>query len=339
MKVNRTTLLNEIVAMQPGLSNREIIEQSGCIVFKNGNLYSFNDEIACVCKTSLKGITGAIRASSLINLLSKMSEDGIDISVVKNELIIKGQSRKAGITFDKEIILPIDMIEVPQKWVKLPDEFQKALSMVRPSVGVDASKFVLTCINFMPDAIQACDGYEGGNYVIKLPMKNSFLIRGDSAKYINASFDSFGMTKNWICFKSKTVVLCCRKYKEKYPDLAPILKFSGTPAELPKSIEGAVELANIFSSQLEAGENENLVTITLSKDYIEVFGQGQDGWLKERRKAKYNGDTITFRTAPDLITSLVKKQTKCFISKDKIKIKSGNFTFVASLSVEKPKEE
>ena len=71
MKATREKLLKEVEAVLPGISQKELIEQSSCIIFKDGKIYTYNDEISCRYYTHLK-INGAVSAMPLINILRKM---------------------------------------------------------------------------------------------------------------------------------------------------------------------------------------------------------------------------------------------------------------------------
>ena len=61
--INRELFLEQLESVQPGLSTREIIEQSSCYVFRGGEVITFNDEIACSQKCDI-GIEGAVRSGA-----------------------------------------------------------------------------------------------------------------------------------------------------------------------------------------------------------------------------------------------------------------------------------
>ena len=88
-KVNRELLLQQLQAVQPGLSDKDVVEQSSCVVFKDGKITTFNDEIACSIKTDVK-FTGAVPAKALIELLKKLPEETIEIEPTEGELLITG---------------------------------------------------------------------------------------------------------------------------------------------------------------------------------------------------------------------------------------------------------
>jgi hypothetical protein len=67
-QVNREVLLQQLESVQAGLSSREIIEQSSCFVFKDGNVVTFNDEVSCSRPCELGSFTGAVQAAPLLSI-------------------------------------------------------------------------------------------------------------------------------------------------------------------------------------------------------------------------------------------------------------------------------
>src|SRR5688572_28649491 len=120
MKVNREELVRQLEALQPGISTKAIIEQENCIVFKDGEAITFNDEISCRLKTNITGITGAVRFGPLLGLLTKLQEDEIEVRQGEGELLIKGKNKESGIRMDADILLPFENVEKPKKFTTLP---------------------------------------------------------------------------------------------------------------------------------------------------------------------------------------------------------------------------
>ena len=77
MIINREELLKQLESVLPGLSTREIIEQSSCFIFKDETVNTYNDEIACSQKSVLK-IEGAVQALPFISLLRKLKEEELE---------------------------------------------------------------------------------------------------------------------------------------------------------------------------------------------------------------------------------------------------------------------
>ena len=122
MRINREELLSVLESVSPGLAQREIIEQSSCLVFHNENVITFNDEIFCSRKSPLK-FEGAIRAAPFLALLNKLTEDTLSIEINESGLLIKGKRKRATLIREKEVSLPIEDIEQPDEWIQLDELF------------------------------------------------------------------------------------------------------------------------------------------------------------------------------------------------------------------------
>jgi len=157
MQIQREELIGDLQMVKAGVSPREFIEQSSCVVFQDDHVITFNDEVACRKPTCLKGITGAVQAAALMAILEKLTEPELEVQEnEKGELEFRGKKKAFGIVKDAEIFLPIDRVEVPEKWKSLPPEFTEAVGLVQYCVSKDENKFLLTCIHIAPTHIEAC---------------------------------------------------------------------------------------------------------------------------------------------------------------------------------------
>jgi len=330
MKVNREKFLQQLHLVEPGLSSDDIIEQSGCFVFRDGTIQTFNDEVACTIETDVK-FTGAVTAKPLLELLQKLQDDTIEVSIDEREIRIKGERREAGIRMEQEILLPVDAIEKPKgKWSKLDGAFCEALGVVKDCVSSNENAFALTCIHITDKYVEACDGYQVARFVLKTNFKNDALLKRDPAVFIaNSDVVEFNEGDNWIHFRnSEGLVISCRKYVEEFPDLDKFLKVKGESITLPDGLAEAVEKAGIFSA--ESGD-DNIVVVSLSKGRLVVKGEGLSGWYKETKRMNYKGKAIEFGIPPALLKEIAKRHKECELTETNLKASSGNFVYLTCL--------
>ena len=342
MRINREELLRQLESVVPGLSTREIIEQSSCFVFTDGTVNTYNDEIACIQKTDLE-IDGAVRAEPFINLLRKMTEETLEISVDKNELIIRGKNKRAGIQMELDILLPIEAVDKPKKkgWKKLPEEFSDAIAIVQPCAGSNESQFSMTCIHITPNWIEACDAYQASRFKMEMDIKKSTLVRKESLKHIlSLGMIKFNETKHWIHFKNSSgLILSCRHFIEEYPsdDITKIFeKHRGESLVLPKGLKETIEKASIFASENPDG---CILNISLQKGKIVIKGKGASGWFAEQKKSKYSGKELQFGIPASLLESLVQQYNKCTVSASRLMVKGSKFVYITTLDVVEKKEK
>jgi DNA polymerase III sliding clamp (beta) subunit (PCNA family) len=332
MLVKRSELLQNLESVMPGLSPRDIVEQSSCFIFKDGEVITFNDEVACRKKIDLK-ITGAVTAQKLVEVLRRLVEDELEVNVEDGELVLTGKRRMSGINMDKEILLDIDKIEKPSKWKKLHEDFTDAVHITVQCASKDESTFSVTCVHLHPKFIEACDNFKMARYKIATGFANRALVRSSSLRHITQlGMTEFSETETWLHFRNQTgVVLSIRRYADvdEFPDLSSFLKIKGVPTTLPKGLGEAVSRANIFSS--EKGEDENQISVELKPGKVRIKGEGSSGWYSEVKNIKYEGEPMKFMIGPDLLSELLKRHNECEINPEALKVDAGKFVYVTSL--------
>lgn len=335
LKVAREDFLGILEQMQPGLSPREIVQQSSCFVFADGRITTFNEEVACQAASGLPdNFKGAVQAGSLTEILRKLPDEYINLSMTKSKMIVMGRNRKTGITMEREILLPIDSVEAPKKWIRLHEDFTDAITIVQECASRDQSAFTFTCIHIHPDFMEACDNLQLTRYALETGVPKPFLVRRDSLKHVPSfQFTKFSLSENWMHFKSKKgLVMSCRRYSEKFEDLSSLLKSKGTPTVLPKALGEAAQRCEIFSKE---NSDDNVLNVELRPGLLRIRGEGATGFHMEAKKLKYDGKVMKFRIAPKLLVELLKRHTDCTISKKhRLLVDGGKFKYVVCLEKE-----
>ena len=331
MKVQREQLLNHLESVSAGLATKDIVEQSSCFVFLGGRIFTFNDELSCSIQSPIK-IKGAIAAKPILELLSKMKEDEIDVSQNYGNMIIRGISKMAKFNMQSKISLPINEMEIPTNWIPLNPEFSEAVDIVQTTAarGVNAS-FNLTCIHITPKLIESCDNHQATRYPLDTGIKKDVLIRQPSIKHVaHLGMNEVSCGENWLHFRNPSVsdlVLSCR-YTEQvdYQDLNAIFEVEGIPATLPSGLEEAADKAQIFTQE----QITEVVTVQIQNGELILKGVGTSGEYVEKKKVKFKGD-VTFCISPKLLSEIVNRANDCLISEKQLKVDTGKFIYVTSL--------
>lgn len=360
--VKRETLLACLESVQPGLSSREISEQTDCYCFKDGYVHSFNDEIACRAPSPLpKEYTGAVKAAKCLDILRKLPEEELEVKIRDGDLVFAGKRRWAGLRLEAEIMLQFSSVERPKEWHKLPPEFGDAVSIVARCASRDQSKFVATCVHVTPKFLEASDDTQVCRWPLPLPgLPEATVVRHTSLLHVaQMGASDFSLTDNWLHFKSKQskpcpacdgegkkdcpkcggkgklstagLVMSCRRFVEDYPDLSDCYKVNGAkPVTLPKGLADACDKAAVFSSE---NVDDNLVRIDMKPGKLKIRSDGVSGWYLESRVLKYDGPALQFYCPPALLTDVVKKHNEVLISPDKIWVKATSYTWMSCLHV------
>ena len=333
MKVDRKLLLEQLESVRPGLAAKDITEQSTYFIFKDKKVMTYNDEIFCSQESCLPFV-GAVIAVPLLSLVQKIKEDKLEINFKDKKVTVKGKKKQAGIRMETKISAPIESVESPSKWKKLPEDFAEAISIVQHCTSTDKTKFALTCIQLQSTCIEACDGYRAARYKIKMNLKSPVLIRKESLKHIiSLEMAYFSKTKNWIHFRNASgLVLSCRLWIEDFPDISKMLKVKGTPIVFPKGLKDAVDKATIFSAE-NASDSQTIVSLSTNK--IMIKGTGDFGYYKEVKKAKYKGKNFSFGISPELLTDLLKRSKSCQVTSERLLMKTNKYSFITVLDIVK----
>ena len=243
MKANRKELLKELQTVEIGLSPEETVSQSDCFVFKDGEVMTYNNKVACHYKCSLN-ITGAVNASKLLKMVARSNDEEIEFNVGKGRLDYKGKAKKGYIRMDKDILLPIADVKTPKKWVSLSKEVIEAIHQVSNCAALSQKVPHLACVNITPNLVEACDGYQAGRVEIKTPFKKSTLVRASTLRNIlKLDVSHVGLMNNWIHFKNKAgLIISTLTEIEKYPTdkLTKIFDIKGSPAKLSTGLKELV---------------------------------------------------------------------------------------------------
>lgn len=338
-RVSREALLQALEAVQPGLAKRTILEQSDCFVFRDGEVFTYNDELCCRALSGLpQEFTGAVPSKKLLELLQKLTEEEIEVEARGEELRITGKLRRAGFRLENEIVLPLENVDVPDKkaWKPLPTDFAEAVKLVQHCVSKDESQFAFTCIHVTPDRIEACDNFQAARWEMRTGFGEPLLLRQGSIRHVpGLGLNEVAETPHWIHFRGPDGrSLACRRYLEEYRDLSSLFAVKGQKVQLPRGLAEAAEKAALFS---EENVETDLVTVELAGKWVKVKGRGTSGWYTERKKVSWTGPAITFLIAPQLLIDLVagrEADRECTISEHTLHVQSGSYSYVTVLHQE-----
>lgn len=332
MTLKREDLLRAIQAVAPGLSPKEIIEQSSCFVVQDDYIGSFNDEITCRCPNPFpKKFTGAIPASKIVRMLEKISADDITAIVTDGRLTIKGKGESAWFRMSDEIQLPIDKVKLPRKWHKLPSAFIEAITIVQECASKADEKTGRTAVHIHPKYVEAYDGYQMARFNLKFKrLETPVLIRKPTMAHVaNMGVTHYGETSNWFHFKnSMDQIISCRRLVEEYEDIDQHYEVKGKRISLPKGLSEAADKAGIFS---EEDKDNNLVIITVKDGRVKIESLSESGGYEARKKAKFKGDDLTFTIPPTLLKELVARHNECLLTATRLKVDGGRWCYVTAL--------
>lgn len=332
MNIKKSELLKALDTVKPGLSNKEMIEQSTSFCFMNKNVVTYNDEISVSCPLDVD-LEGAINATELYAFVNKIGGDEVEMSLNENnELVFKAGKSKAGLRVQSEVTLPLSEIGEVKKFKKLPDGFLKALKFCMGSCSSDMSRPVLTCVHVNETTVESSDGYRLANFTLSesIPVSKFLLPARICGTVIAFKPTKIAEGEGWIHFKNETnAILSCRVFSEDFPNTAPHLKVKGAELEFPKETKAILEKAMIFSKKDSALDES--IKVTFAKGKMEIRSESGTGWFEEKARTNYNGDAIVFDITPYLLKDILSDTNKATFSDIKLLFAGENWKYLTLL--------
>lgn len=335
MNVKRTELLGALSLVAPGLAGKDTIEQGDCFVFRDGEVITYNDEVALRAKSPLD-ITGAVIAAPLLQLLNKMEDDELEVTMEEGELRLKGKRKRGGVKMEAAITLPLEGLEAPKKFFALHKDFLEGLRIVGGSCSSDESNFVITCVHIAPSFVEATDNFQATRFPMETGFTKDLTLPSASVRKLITYFVAkCCVGEEWIHFRNdQGLLFSCRIYFDTYPDLTSSFKFKGSSVKLPDGLREVVSRAEVFVQE----QDQHMVNVMLKGPRLSLRGEGSQGWYEETRKVVYEGEDLNFRMSSELLKDMAGREAECLVGQNKMMVKTEKYTHLACLSMAEEKE-
>jgi DNA polymerase III sliding clamp (beta) subunit (PCNA family) len=327
MKINKNDLQKALEKVKPGLSTKEIIEQSTHFAFMGDRVVTYNDEISISCQVPNLNLTGAVAAQELYTFLNRIKVEEIEAEVTENEIRLKTGKSTAGLVLHPEIRLPLQEMGGIEEWIPLPEGFMEALSFCRFSCSKDMSRPILTCVHVNEGYMESSDNvrFTQRKYATKLEGDEGipeFLIPGTTVQNLKRyDVTEIATSKGWVHFRTadKTLTFSCRVFEDSYPNTSAIIQMTEDVIELilPKDLSEVLDRASVFAKA--QFDSDTMVTLTMKDRKILIEAKNAAGWFEEEMPIRYKGDPIKFVINPTFLSEMLDKTKSCLISGNKIK--------------------
>jgi hypothetical protein len=316
MTINVKDLKRVLEIVSAGVSTKPIIEQSGCIVFLNDRIVSYNDEVAVQVPYNT-GITAAVPAEPLIALVNRCSQPTVDLELSEGRLWFKTKRYSPRIVVQEEVTLPFDQkFKPPEKFIKLQDsdEFCRAMAFCEITISTDTQFMEFCGVHVASDAkgsfVESTDRYRVTRKYFSTHQHHiDIIIPTQAVKFLKGQdIRSVGESNGWLYFKLPDgIVLGCFTVEAKYPDYgAPLREVLGeaiVKIELPKRLPSMLDRAAIFAQSAE--KNDEVVELTFGKGKLKLHAEGKFGDIPEWCRCDYDGAPITIQLRPDHVKDIL----------------------------------
>lgn len=331
MKINRKKFQKALSIVKPALANKELIEQSTSFAFVGDKVVTYNDEISLSHPVEQMELQGAVRAEELYQFLNKVNKEEVQFKLTENELLIKAGRSKAGLTFQADVVLPLEEVNEKKAWKDLPEEFTSDLMFIKDSVSNDMTRRVLTCVHVNENLMETSDGFQIMRLFTEGWPFGSTLIPAENVSEINKIEPTqVAQTDGWLHFRNPGgTELSCRILEDKFPETDRLFDVEGEKIIFPKSMIEILDKAMVFTKNDENMEEE--MEIHFKDNVLLVHGKNQYGWFKEKAKVKHEGQGGRFWISPVLLQNILKRSSTGILGEEKIKFDGEGWEYVAVL--------
>lgn len=325
VEAHRQGLIDVLKKVFPATGPKENDIQATCFVFREGFVYTYNDDILMSVSlpedenTESFASLGefAIQAKEFLAFLNKMSDETIILNVEDGKLLVEGRRVKAEITAEASITMPIDDIKMPEKWHHLEAEVLEALKCCAPVCSKDLTKPLSTCVRLAHNLAEVSDVDKAVRYTMeKTKFNEQFYIPGESAKLIaRYPATKYGWTEGWIWFAPEddySPTIACRTYYDNQPfvDMSALMDTEGELIELPKNTIEALERSEVFTSSSDLTQitmEDNYLTVEFAENWCVIKSAGGLGTCQEKLRTTYDGPKIAFSTKVEVLAAAIDK--------------------------------
>lgn len=317
--ISRSALTSALLQVKPGLANKDIVEQSTHFIFDKGVVWTFNDKITITREVPINAV-GAVRAKEFYDLLVKMPDDSLDVSVNDGKMTIKGDGREVEIQIDPEIRMQKPQVAnvKSSEWKKLPEDFVEAVKFCVFSASKNMARPELTCIYIEEGDCVSTDGFRATCREMKSDVEAPFMIPADAAlqlsKYNPTSY--YLGDRGWLHFmNNEGTLFSCRTITEsKYPEaIWDLFNVEGNKVKLPDGFLSIVDRAQTLVT--EDFNLDRTVNIKIASGKIKCIGQGRAGKFSEQHAIEWSGEPIDIHIHPDFLMAILRHLDTMIVGK------------------------
>jgi DNA polymerase III sliding clamp (beta) subunit (PCNA family) len=340
MKVNREQMLNVLAKVKPGLAKKEVIEEMGNFFFTGDFVAAYNGQV-CVIHDQTTDFKGSVPADTLYKLLSKVTDDEIEITVEDDKMKLKSPSLNSELSMVlqseiEEVIKAIDSNNQEIGWKDVPKDFADGAALCAFSASKDDTLGTLTCVMVRGDMLYSCDNIRTSKYKMEANMAERLFIKASTIKeLVDYKLTKYKETEAWIIFWDEgSIIFCVRKIIGEYPDVEQLYQMEydkgeiPIPATLKKSID-VVSLAIDGDSIIDKS-----VIVKIESGVITCRGRNAKGFIEHKTPVEYAGEPFTFRINPLFLYQVTDKASTLHVGGVAVMLVSDNFKHVLSLVVD-----
>lgn len=347
MEVNREDLMDVLNLVRPGLSQKEIIEQSNHFIFNKTEILAYNDELLISYPFDIE-LQCTVDASLFLKLLSKMATETISIELKKGLLECWNNKTSAHIPIveESEIFEYIKNVTKETEkadWHRLSADFIEGLRLCAFSADTDRQRGTLTCVRIEGKNVMSGSKQRVSWYEMDKEVPEDFYIEATLIQELSRCEDitSYMLSKAWAHFKSeggttfsarRVIPLDLLSFKEAFEGFDV-----GVRIRIPADLRDSIETVNLVNE----GEQsvDKLVTLMIDENKITCKAETTKGAILEevdfdKNKKPQIEKNFSLQIRPDFLVDVLEKATFMYVGDSHVLFKRQAFQHIAGLEVD-----
>jgi hypothetical protein len=344
MEVNREDLLDVLNLVRPGLSQKEVIEQSNHFIFNKDEILAYNDELLISYPFDIE-LQCTVDASLFLKLISRMTSQIVAIELKKDRLEVWNEKTSAHMPIIKESEI-FEYIQAVTKglqeadWHRLSQDFIDGLRLCAFSAETDRTLGTLTCVRVEGEDIMSGSKSRVSWYKMDKKVDEDFYIEAalieELSKYEDIS--SYTLSKAWAHFKSEGgVTFSARRVipLEMLPFREPFEGFpTGVRIRIPADLRSSIETVNIVNEGEQGADK--LVTLIIDDEMITCRAEAKKGAISDMvsfDKPINIGKQVELQIRPHFLMDVLEKATFMYFTDRAVLFKRQAFQHMAMLMI------
>jgi hypothetical protein len=344
MEIDREELLAVLNLVRPGLSQKEIIEQSNHFIFNKDEILAYNDELLISYPFDI-GLQCTVDASLFLKLISRLSSDTIELYLEQARIRVVSDNTFAEIPIIEQSKMFDHISNVTKDlekadWKKLSEDFIEGLRLCAFSAETDRTQGTLTCVRVEGQDIMSGSRNRVSWYKMDEKVEQDFYIEAalieELSKYEDVT--SYHLTKSWAHFRSEGgVTFSARRVipLELLPFREPFEGFTdGVRIKIPDDLKNSIETVNLVNEGEQAVDK--LVTLTVNKDSITTLATTEKGTISKEiqfEKPQEIADSFEVQIRPNFMMDVLDKTTFMYVGGRFVLFKRQAFQHLAGLEI------
>ena len=290
MLIKRAELMNALSSVKPGLAFNTIVKQMESVQFSGQDLVTYNEQIGVLVPFETD-FTAAVNYTDLVQIISKLDEEDIEINLQEDELSISTEKTKAGLfvidTGDLQENINAMINQMPNEengveWDELPSDFLTGVSLCTPAAEKNISKGTLACMHTNGTHVFCSDNIRVAVFKLSTDIGKSFMLHAGLISELS-KFDvkHFCISDSWAHFLTEdSTVFSVKRIRGESMDfyLDLLDGFKGKAIPIPDGLKEIVNAASVMS----ANDDQKPMKLTLKDGEMICETHNERGWVEKR---------------------------------------------------------